>query len=163
MIICGADPGKKGALVALDSESTYCNHYKLTYDKAKELEIDDLLWWLQCVQPDLILMEKVHGRHGWGANQVFSFGCAYGELRNVLKSSGIARVMIPPKKWQSFVWAGTDTKGKAKDRTLAGLTVAFPFLPKLHEGVLDSFAMAWYGVHKYSKSNRLDWDFANLR
>jgi len=163
MIICGADPGRKGALVALDTDSSYCNHYKLTYDKAKELEIDPLEWWLACVKPDLILMEKVHGRGGWGANQIFSFGCAFGELRTVLKSTGISRRMVSPQSWQALVWAGVVASGNPKEKTQAAIQTMYPGVGKLHEGVMDAFAMAWYGVHKYGKSSRLHWNFKNLR
>ena len=162
MIICAADPGKKGALVALDTDSRYCNHIKLSYDKAAELETGPLDWWLACVRPDLVLMEKVGGRAGWGAVQTFNFGDVYGQLRGYLKYRRLPRRMVPPKTWQAFAHAGVGSSGKAKERSLAAISQVFPTCPKLHEGVSDALLMAWFGVSQYGKSARIDWDFKNL-
>ena len=162
MIICGADPGKKGALVTLDTASTQCNHFLLKYDKNGELETDPLLWWLECVGPDLVIMEKVGGRRGWGAAQTFNFGDVYGQLRIVLKSFRVPRRLVAPKVWQGFVHQGGGAAERAKDRTRAAIQSAFPTCPKLHEGVMDAFAMAWFGVSSFGKSNRIDWDFNGL-
>lgn len=162
MIICGADPGKKGALVALDTETRYCNHIKLSYDKAGELETDALDWWFACVKPDLILLEKVGGRQGWGAVQTFNFGDVYGQLRLYLKTQRIPRRMVSPKTWQAFAHQGVSPTMQPKERTRATVSIMFPFCKKLHEGVADAFLIAWFGLSKYGKSPRLDWEFKNL-
>ena len=163
MIISGADPGRKGAIVALDTESTYCNHYKLSFDKAGELDIDALGWWLACTRPDMVLLEKVGGRKGWGAVQTFNFGSAYGQLLAALKSFRIPRRMVPPQTWQRVAHEGVSGGLTPKERTMAAISQSFPGCPKIrHDGVADAFLLAWFGVHKYGKSPRLIWDFKNL-
>jgi len=163
MVICGADPGKKGALVALDTDSRYCNHIKLAYDKAGDLETGPLSWWLACASPDLILLEKVGGRGGWGAVQTFNFGDVYGQLRLFLRMSGYPLRMVPPKTWQAFAHAGVSPSLAPKDRSALVLSQTFPASSKLHDGVMDAFLLTWFGVSKYGKSSRIDWDFKNLR
>ena len=162
MIICGADPGTKGALVALDSESSYCNHYKLKFDKAKDLELDSLLYWLLLVKPELILLEKVQGRGGWGAGQTFTFGSSFGQLLTVLRSSGCPLKRIPPQSWQKEFHMHTFKGASPKQSTKLAISQRFPFCPKLHEGVADAFLIAAYGVMKYDPQGNYSWDFKNL-
>lgn len=125
--------------------------------------MDGLEWYLSLNRPDLLIMEKVGGRGGWGAVQTFNFGSTFGQLLAVLKISMIPRRMVTPKTWQGFAHSGVGSSGTAKERSLAAIFQFFPSCPKLHEGVADALLIAWFGISKYAKSSRINWNFKNLR
>ncbi len=163
MKIASIDPGKAGYSVAVDSETGHTYLYPLSFSKDNLLDSSMLDLWLQQVQPDLLLLEKVSGRKGWGATQNFNFGSIWGQVRGVV--STYPHRLVTPAQWQKVVHEGVDTKLEPKARSLIAYKQLAPNLPlptnskgKLDDNIMDAFLISIYGLIKFAKIKTLKWE-----
>lgn len=163
MIICGIDPGKKGAAVVLNSNDNQGYFIKLEYNKSgviKYAKLEDLIVQNKV---DKIVLEKVNGRGGWAAGSNFNYGLGYGQILLTLTKIGIPWVLKTPQQWQKKMHVGADSKLDAKQKSLQVYERLFPTLPvplgprggAPHDGVIDALLIASYGLG--NKSDLANW------
>jgi len=160
MKVVGIDPGKNGCACLIDSKNNLIKYKKLVFNKANMLDRPQLDNWLREINPNLIVMEKVQGRGGWGATQSFNFGLICGQIMGSV--SEYPTVFPPPQTWQA-VSCRCIMKGAsdAKERTLAAYRTMFPKNPlglkkTYDKDRLDSFMIALYGQIVFAKIQDFD-------
>jgi len=166
MIIVGIDPGKKGYCVLIDTSSTTMEKAPIEFDKAGMLDEAKLVSFLDSRQVNMILIEKVGGRVGWGASQVFNFGFGYGQIRQVV--ARYPHTLVPAQTWQKVIHAGISPKLPAKERSLLAYKQLYPNGPiqlegkqsKLNDNLIDALLIATYGVLKFDRCCIRPWQFS---
>jgi len=163
MVIAGIDPGKRGAIVILDTKTTKASHVKLTYSKEGILT-NDLNTELSRV--DQVYIEKIKGRGGWGANSVFQMGFYFGQVVIELEKTSIPYEFVLPEVWTRRLHADVDVKGGPKVKSLAAYLHHFPHDPigktkgkdGYHDGLIDALLIASYSLLREDKRLR-KWHF----
>jgi crossover junction endodeoxyribonuclease RuvC len=163
-IYIGIDPGKDGALVALNTngevEATFLTgrDFTTTIGKGskKEYLISRMNYALKCLggkhKIKLVSIEKQSARPGQGVTSTFSTGYGYGLWLGVLSANGIPFVEVRPKTWVSHVLK--DTPGEGKNRSVYVVMNRLPSLDltpgkrrKPHDGLADAACLAMYAIH----------------
>lgn len=161
MKIIGIDPGRKGAIVCLDDETTIARYANLPYRTDGVIEFDRLNQWTQGDHCP-ILLEDVHGRGKWGSNSVFTFGCNYGQLRAWIVIMKRSHILVLPKAWQKIAHAGLN-EIDPKVNSFISFQRLNPRakIRKTQDGIVDAFHIARYGIIYYSKNTHFkdDWEF----
>lgn len=104
MIHFGVDPGKSGAIAALQ-DGRFVSWIK---GDATERDIHD--WLLQFdTQGARAVVERVHASPQMGTVSSFTFGMSYGFLRGMLVAVNVPFLEVTPQKWQKAM--GCLTKG----------------------------------------------------
>jgi len=164
MKVVGIDPGKNGCLCLIDSKNNFIKFKKLVFNKSNILDKSPLLNFLKNENPDLVVMEKVQGRGGWGATQSFNFGLVCGQI--MATASDYPMVFPPPQTWQAVSCRGVAKgAGDAKERTLSAYRTMFPKNPLLLKKTydkdrLDSFMIALYGQIVFAKIQSFNFELA---
>lgn len=157
MYILGIDPGKKGVAIIIDNIGEIREILQFKFDR------DNLLWFpsltslINRYEPELIFIEKVHGRGGvWGATQNFNFGFIYGQIIGAVREHTICPItFIEPKAWQSKYHIKSKVKETAKERTLKAYKKLFkddpikkyyPSTKKFDDNILDAFMIASFAL-----------------
>lgn len=170
MIIIGVDPGKKGALVSVDTIRKRAASYRLVFDKLGDIEVRSLVNWVCSRLPDLILLETPTvsaNDKQWGKSVVFSFGDSLGQVKVALRMSGRPIRYIKPTQWQKEIFEGITAKIPPKDKALIAYKQFYPGEPipmaprqkKPHDGEIDALLVATYGVLKYGGGQIQQWEF----
>lgn len=169
MRVAGADPGRKGCLVVVDTEGAEAWGYKLCYDKAGHLDTHGLVAFLKLSRPTTIILEKVQGFSGSGVTQTFNFGFSCGELNAVLvvwsRAFHASMVYAVPQAWQKVVHVGVSGKD-AKTRSMIAYERLYPHGPikkgpkggKIDDNMVDALLLATYGVMKITHTPIRLWD-----
>ena len=159
MIFIGIDPGKTGAIVALDSDgrvllAELCPTYLKEFDDTAMALLVAKLSGLGGSDPELIVagIEKGQTRPGESLRGAFSFGEGIGIWRGVLAANLIGWRWIMPQAWQQRALAGEKKPKSRKELKGAVTRSALRRWPGLHEllklkknqGVADA---AWIADH----------------
>ena len=110
MLFIGIDPGKSGAIAAIDEEGRFVSVVKL-----KETEQDVWTWMLKELgigygKPShFAVLEKVGAMPRQGLSSTFKFGVSYGFCRGILTANRVRFEEVTPAKWQGAL--GCRTKG----------------------------------------------------
>lgn len=167
-----ADPGKKGAIVVIDS-----NNQILTAQTplvGGEIDTHQISKFLNSFEGDKhAVIEDVHSIFGVGAKANFQFGRALGILEGIICTLGIPFTKVSPKEWQKEMWQGIkpievptlkknkDGSVKYKTDTKATSLICvkrlYPdvnLLPterskKPSDGIVDALLMAGYCKRKF--------------
>lgn len=118
-------------------------------------------------------IEEVTGRHGWSAENNFSFGHTAGMQRMILIMLGAAITSVRPQKWQSEIYQGfqkvmiPSSTGKTKihDTKATSAIVSKALRPdidfrktarskKVDDNKTDSFLICVYGYRQFLKNNK---------
>ncbi len=154
MIILGIDPGKKGSFCALNTQSKTVAFMPmpLLYDMI--LDHKAILKFLTTTKPDITFLEKVSGRHGWGATQSFNFGCLWGQCVMAAASCDLPLKMITPQSWQKIAHAGCKSAATPKERSWEAINQLWPDhgLKKSQDGNIDAFLIAWAAQWSLAKT-----------
>jgi hypothetical protein len=149
--VLGCDPGAKGALCILASDSTI-----------EFLDFSDqplvITTWFKEMQEKydikIIMIENVHSIFGVSAKSNFNFGFNVGILHGIFRSSSIGLDLVQPKVWQKSI--GVTTKGKDIKKDVASIaTRLYPlaqiYTPRgrLLDGRSDALMVAHYTRLKY--------------
>ena len=114
-----------------------------------------------------VVIEEVTGRHGWSAQNNFSFGHTAGLQKMVFIMLGAKITMVKPQKWQSYIRKGypnlkkKSSSGKtmiSDPKAIAEMIVKKEY-PNIdfrktsrattnHDGKIDSFLICLYGVRR---------------
>jgi hypothetical protein len=97
VIYIGVDPGKSGALAAIDESSVVLDWIKC------DSTDHDIAEWLRQWPPTSAraVLEKVGATPQMGVTSAFTFGDSRGFLRGQLVAHRIAFEMVSPVKWQN--------------------------------------------------------------
>jgi len=159
--IIGIDPGFKGCIVELDSDTRTARCLDLPYRTDKIINFFKVNECFDFNRASMIYLERVRGRGGWGATQVFTFGTNYGQVLGFLYDK--QHTLLEPKEWQKIAYFGTfekDTKLRSwesfqKLNPNSGIT-------KSKDGLIDAFHIARYGLFYYHAQFKDDWKFEKL-
>jgi len=109
-LVWGSDPGKKGALVQLDTrplvpEIVAQFKFPLVGRCYDPHALFDLLS-TRLENTASFTLEEVHAIHGTNAKSTFEFGGTLFALRTAAAFLHIPCHMVQPKAWQAVAWAG---------------------------------------------------------
>lgn len=147
------DPGKRGAVAVLDLQGEVVL-LELLKDTNSLIEV------LYSFKADKLVigLEKASARPGQGVVSMFNYGTGFGELMGVLKYARLAFTLIPPPTWCRVMHAGTDSKLKAKEKSLQAAQRLFPHIDltvgrgkKPHDGKFDALLIAEFLRRQYVK------------
>ncbi len=143
MIIVGIDPGKKGAVVSINTETKEARYCSMPYRADDLIDLRFIRDAFDLCKADYICIEKVQGIKQWGSTNNFNFGVSYGQLLGML--SDYPYMCVTPKKWQICFYA-RDKTNTAKAQTLGAFTKINPAFEarKKDEGLIDAFMIAYY-------------------
>jgi len=152
MFVIGIDPGKKGALAAIQDDGTITLHQ--LPDNALDtvnLLLDSYISKGACH----IFLEKAQamsiGGVRQGVSSMFNYGTGFGILLGIIAALKIPHTLVHPKTWCKEMHAGTTT-GNAKERSLEAARRLYPNVQlvrprctKPDEGYVDALLIAGYG------------------
>tara|TARA_R110001632_G_scaffold173964_2_gene293462 strand:- start:1327 stop:1842 length:516 start_codon:yes stop_codon:yes gene_type:complete len=160
-IYIGIDPGKDGAVVAINDDGTVAGSFLTKQDftvaigkgSKREYLISRMNYALKCLAAKhnirLVAIEKQSARPGQGVVSMFSAGYGYGLWLGVLSANGIPFIEVRPKTWTSKVLK--DAPGDGKNRSVYVVMNRVPDLDltpgkkrKPHDGLADAACLAIY-------------------
>ena len=146
-IFCGIDPGKSGCLCVLtNSTPTFFDWPK---DDDIRTYFGAIAEYIEGVDIELAILEKVHAMPKQGVTSMFNFGENLGMWKAFLVIMEIPHLIVPPQQWMK----GLVTKSDGPDTKSAVKNVATRMFPKaeLHgpkggykDGRGDALLMAHY-------------------
>ena len=139
MTYIGIDPGKSGAIAALNDNGELDCGQEPQRNDATESDIADFIAVCAACSK-FAFIERVAARPGQGVSSSFKFGQSYGFLRGLLIANGIPFEEVTPQKWQSAM--GCLSKGD-KNVTKARAQQLFPQLKITHANA-DAILIAEY-------------------
>lgn len=144
----GIDPGKKGGIALIDSESG--SSVTMPYD---DKELISLCRNCESISTNNIIccLEKVGAMPGQGVVSMFSFGKSVGYIKGVLESFGIPYQEISPQKWKKEFSLTSDKAQSAEicSRLFPNISLlATPRCKKPHDGMAEALLMAEYARRK---------------
>lgn len=155
MIFIGIDPGKQGAIAALDF--TLVGRKPILFagsiNHGKDYNIPDMVELLKHFKPrdPLVVIERATARPGQGVVSMFTFGKGYGIWLGILAALGIPYQVVHPSVWTKRMLLGSSGAGKNR-----GVQIARQLFPqwqpktKKEEGYADAILLAEY-AHRISK------------
>lgn len=164
MITVGIDPGKDGAVVAIDDDgqpvaaflSADAFTVKVTKGGRRNYLEADMAAAIAFMQTEhgirAAVLEKQQARPGQGSTSMFQTGLGYGLWRGILGALRIPTIIVHPKTWQKTVLKdapGDGTKGRAImvcRQRLPELDLSPGRRRKAHDGLADAGCMAIYGM-----------------
>jgi crossover junction endodeoxyribonuclease RuvC len=136
-IFLGVDPGKSGAIAAIDASGAPVGHIRAS-------ETDrDLFLWLSHWQNSCAMVERVHAMPRQGVVSCFKFGQSFGSLRMALACAGVPYELVTPAKWQQVMKCRS--RGD-KNVTKARAQELFPSVRMTH-AIADAYLLAAYARH----------------
>ena len=128
-IIVGIDPGKTGAMVALDENGKHICHSYMPLI-GNNLDSRELLSWINAIPGSIgdsdadihIFIEDVHAIFGSSAGSTFAFGFICGGIQAVVATTYYPYTLVQPKIWQKVMYQGVPElrKPPAKFKNKAG-------------------------------------------
>jgi hypothetical protein len=149
MITIGIDPGKTGAMCAIDEWGDIC-FWTLTDIR----EVDRALSQFSPTT-SFVFLEKAQAMPKNGAVGMFNYGEGYGTLQGLLIAHRLPYALVPPATWTKDMLMGT--KATAKDRNVEAarrLQPELTFIPdgskgrKPHLGLVDAYLIAAWGQRR---------------
>jgi len=167
MIISGIDPGKTGYCVVVDDQTNKSWKHQFKFDAQGLLNEIEFKKFFSICNPDLIILEKVHGRDGWGAQQTFSMGMAFGQIHMAVRNMKIPYRLVSPVIWQKKIFEGITEKLKPKVKADIAYKQLFPTDPvpnkrnseKKNDNLVDALLIASFGVFTYGNGFVRPWVF----
>jgi hypothetical protein len=140
-MICGIDPGAKGAIALLDDGYAEIYDMPMLGKEVNGTEIADIF---SEFKPAHIWLEQVNS-FGMGRTSAFNFGQQMGILKGVFQSLLIPYTLVTPQKWQKHF-----SKGSDKDHSRLLATRLYPqladkFKRKKDDGRAEALLIAKYG------------------
>lgn len=164
------DPGKDGAIVAIDTEGTIISKNVIPKigDDIDATELCDMLLHLNHHYKPTVVLEDVHSLFGMAAATNFSMGHTLGIIEGVIAVAKIKKVKVAPKTWQKEIWHKDDMEYKAikegqkkasVDTKQTSMKAAHRLFPGedfrksarsrvAHDGICDAVLMAEFGRRK---------------
>jgi crossover junction endodeoxyribonuclease RuvC len=140
-MICGIDPGEKGAIALLYPDYAEVHDMPMIGKEVNGTEIADIF---SEFKPRHIWLEQVNS-FGMGRTSAFNFGQQMGVLKGVFQALLIPYTLVTPQKWQKHFG-----KSKDKDQSRLLATRLYPqladkFKQKKDDGRAEALLIAKYG------------------
>ena len=159
-VVIGIDPGKSGALVALDESGTV--HAAATADRwvikgpGNTYVPRTMAEWLTMVPCDLVVIEAQQARPAQGRSSILTTGIGLGLWLGIAATLELPYLLVSPAKWSRAVLAGQP--GTGKDRAVAVARARVPTLDltpgrrrKAHDGLADAACLALFGLREVGR------------
>jgi hypothetical protein len=137
MVICGIDPGVKGAICFIDG--SLVSVYKMPREVH---QVQYILNLFDCA----FFVESVHSSPKMGPSNAFTFGQRFGQLEGILCKKNVT--YVPPQNWQR---AMACMSGGDKKITHARAKELFVGLRGLTKDTADACLIAYYGWMKHGR------------
>ena len=143
-MICGIDPGAKGAIALLDGTFAEIHDMPMLGKEVNGTEVANIFVEFK---PDHIFLEQVNS-FGMGRTSAYNFGQGVGVLKGVFQSLLIPYTLVPPQRWQKHFG-----KSKDKDHSRLLATRLYPdlasqFVRVKDDGRAEALLIARYGSEK---------------
>lgn len=166
MIVIGIDPGKDGAVVAVNEDYEVLRWW-LTKDDCTvrvgkrskreyfDVKMAQILREASELKPGpvLVVIEKQGARPGQGSVSMFSIGLGMGLWRGCVAAIGLPMVTVHPRTWAKKILR--DVPGEGKGRSILAAQSMFPLFDltpgrkrKPHDGLADALCLCLYGIHE---------------
>ena len=158
MITLGIDPGRSGCLCVLDNDTP--TFFDWPKDNDIRTYFGEIATYIEGVDIELAILEKVHAMPKQGVTSMFNFGENLGMWKAFLVIMEIPHLIVPPQQWMK----GLVTKSDGPDTKSAVKNVATRMFPRaeLHgpkggykDGRGDALLMSYYAkqlcLDKYRK------------
>lgn len=155
----GIDPGAKGALCILDSNSKQLWFMNTPGIDITPRAVYDWILDLNLITPiKRIAIEDVHAIYGTSAGSNFKFGMNTGMLHGIIGATGFGYELVTPKVWQKGCGVRFKKGMKAPDKKRAVASLALQLYPSallygpqggLLDGRADALCIAHYLSIKY--------------
>jgi len=162
-VFLGIDPGKDGAVVALNEDGTVASSWLTARDftirlgKGSKRDYTEtrmamaMEWLANKYDVQLAVIERQWARPKQGVSSTFSSGYGYGLWKGILASKGIRFIEVSPNTWTSKILR--DVPGDGKNRSVYAVMNRVPDLDltpgkkrKPHDGLADACCLALYGA-----------------
>jgi hypothetical protein len=162
MIYLGVDPGKDGAIVALDENgkvhASWMTKPEFTVRVGKgskreyaEYRMAEAIQSLVDKDRVYAVVEKQGARPGQGSVSMLSIGLGWGLWRGILASHEVPVISVHPKTWVSRILR--DAPGVGKSRSILVCEQRVPDLDlrpgrrtKAHDGLADAACLALFAL-----------------
>ena len=162
-LVIGIDPGKTGAVVALDREGQpiewmAADHpdegYTVKGKGPREYVPQVMALWLAQRHPlRLVVIERQQAMPMEGRTSVLTTGYGFGLWVGMCAGLGLPYRIVPPQTWMRAVLGSRPAKGQKKARSIIEASAQVPGLPltwgrktKPHDGLADAALIATYGL-----------------
>lgn len=152
----GIDPGKTGAVAAIDADMNLYLAKKMPIITKKELDVYQLKHWFDELTEKnaYCIIEKASARPGQGVSSMFSYGSTYGSLLALVATSGMPFETVAPATWKKHMALSSD-----KDQSVVLAVSLFPAFremyrdKKLDHNIAEAILLAEYAHRKYNGLN----------
>ena len=150
MIICGIDPGKKGAIARI----MHSGRYEVCPMPDTPRGILDEIFRIHI---DRLYIEKAQSMPGQGVVSVFNYGHDYGMIKGMLLARGVPFEEVGPRKWKIAMGVTCPPKSTNKERKLKATRAAQQLFPDatlvgpkggLLDGLAEALLIAEYGIRQ---------------
>lgn len=138
----GVDPGKKGAIAIVTTDSVEA----LDYPGDVALAADILRGWVAIYDIQSVALERVHSMPGQGVKSTFTFGETFGAWQGILAALEVPYALVSPQQWQRGVIVPSDG-ATPKERSLSVARRLYPAVDlhrKGDHGKADALLLATY-------------------
>lgn len=154
-IIIGVDPGKQGAIAAIDTDGNLHDTWDIpVVDKRISAPlIADILVPLQPVA-ELCVIEDVHAMPKQGVTSMFTFGRGLGIVEGVALGAGIPVRWVSPAKWKRALGLSPD-KGASRRRAIELWPAQSAMFARVKDdGRAEAALIAYYWLYYGERSGR---------
>ena len=162
MMVIGIDVGGKGGICFLNGNGGIIKLVTMPTNgtKASPPDIFKLIKSMYEKGNTFGFIEKAQAMPKQGVSSMFSYGYHAGGLEMIFIALGIPYELVPPRTWQKTMFIGTEAKLPSKVRAYAAASRLAPSLDfkaserckKAHDGKVDAYLIATYGVRKFAIS-----------
>lgn len=168
MIVIGIDPGKKGAVVALDIsgrptaiEWTAADHPDEGYIAGKGYNVRAMVKTLTDIaergEVALVVLERQQARPMEGRSSTLTTGYGYGLWAGITVALGLPLIEVTSQRWTRRILAGIPGEGKGRSvaavgARLPGLTLTWGRRRKAHDGLSDAGCLALYALAELGRT-----------
>lgn len=160
-IICGIDPGKRGAICFLEGINNPKKMHSMYLMPEDEIDVAPLL---AAMKPSHIFIEKAQAMPNQGSVSMFNYGKHYGKLLALCHLFCEIIVEVRPRDWTRVIHQGLSLDLPPKERSRIAAHAYFPgtnWRPtkrhrKDHDGLIDAALIAKWGAHKLWNERNCD-------
>ena len=148
-LFIGIDPGKKGGIACIDTESSI--RYTVPYSDKALIDLCRYEGYGNNTEHIMCCLEKVGAMPGQGVVSMFNFGQSVGYIKGVLESYRIPYQEITPQKWKREFGLSSDKAVSAEvcEKLFPDIDLlATPRCKKPHDGMAEALLMAEYARRK---------------
>ena len=157
MIWVGIDPGKDGAIVALNESGVQTVPILLRKCVQKRKwnirRVLDAFAIFAKMNPELVVIEKPIAMPRQSVKSTLETGYGFGILVTAMEAHNIEYEVVTVREWQANVLVGTDAKGKER-----AIEVAHAIVPELefcgpikHSGIADAACLAIHARNQWNE------------